>query len=301
MSKVYLKMKLANLFRPKMVSLTLPSSYWYLQNLDIQSLEKAVDWFNIVRYDMHGSWDIENRWTGPYANSHTNMTEIQDALDLLWRSNISPKKVTFGMAFYARSFTLANPACNGVACRVVSGGNAGKCSTTTGVLLHAEIADEVRTRGLTSTLHREAAVKSWGDQWVTFDDAATWRLKANIIRGQCIPGVMVWATSQDDKDGTNIKALTSAVGRKQMDLPNFNPNPEPILNLPQPAKLCRCYRDCPAGFKIMLRDGYGGEIMGNGENCYEGDFSKLCYPENQDMPKCGWRGHSNSGNCSPGC
>ena len=306
MKLMNVRMKLANIFRPKLVSLTLPASYWYLQHFDIVELEKAVDWFNIMSYDMHGSWDIENKWTGPYANSHSNMTEIQDALDLLWRNNISPKKVTFGMAFYARSFTLENPACNTLGCRVSSGGNAGKCSGTTGVLLHPEIADEVRTRGLTPTLHREAAVKSvsWGDQWVTFDDAATWRLKANIIRGQCIPGVMVWAMSQDDKDGTNIKALTSAVGRKQMNLPNFNPNPDPMLNLPQPAKLCRwsgCYRECPAGFKVMLRDGYGGELMGSGEHCVDGGFSKLCCPEDQDMPKCSWRGHRNSGNCQPGC
>lgn len=130
MEWLYLRMKFV---RGKRISLTLPASYWYLQHFDIASLEPLVDWFNIMSYDMHGSWDIKNRWTGPYANSHTNMTEIQDALDLLWRNNISPSKVTFGMAFYARSFTLESESCKTFRCRVVSGGNAGKCSKTTGV------------------------------------------------------------------------------------------------------------------------------------------------------------------------
>lgn len=300
-----LKGQLKRGMKPKHISLTLPASYWYLQHFDIVNLNNLVDWFNVMTYDMHGSWDLKNKWTGPYANSHTNMTEIQDALDLLWRNKISPKKVTFGMAFYARSFTLENQACKTPGCRIVSGGNAGRCSGTTGVLLHPEIADEVRTRGLVPTLYRDAAVQvvSWGDQWVAFDDAATWRLKANIIRSQCIQGVMVWAMSQDDEAGTNIKALTSAVGRKQMDPPDFSPITEPVaVTAPQP-RLCRwsgCYASCPDGFKTVQRFDHG-EVMLNTEWCIEGGMSVLCCPADQELPTCSWRGHKNSGKCEAGC
>ncbi|KAK4233286.1 glycosylhydrolase family 18-9 [Achaetomium macrosporum] len=293
-------------FRRRFVSLTLPASYWYLQHFDIVGLEPLVDWFNIMTYDMHGSWDLTNKWTGPFANSHTNMTEIQDALDLLWRNDISPRKVTFGMAFYSRSFTLQDPACNEPGCRVSSGGNAGRCSGTTGVLLHPEIADEIRTRGLTPTLYRGAAVKtvSWGDQWVSFDDVVTWRLKANIIRSQCIPGVMVWAMSQDDEEGTNIKALTAALDRKQMPEPNFSKpnNTQPVADL-APPRLCRwsgCYADCPPGFKTVQRFGHE-EVMLTEENCMDQGMSRLCCPADQPLPSCGWNGHSNSGKCTPGC
>lgn len=45
----------------KGVSLTLPSSYWYLKNFDIVKLEEHVDWFNVMSYDIHGSWDIDNK------------------------------------------------------------------------------------------------------------------------------------------------------------------------------------------------------------------------------------------------
>lgn len=33
------------------LSITLPSSYWYMQHFDIVKLEKYVDWFNIMTYD----------------------------------------------------------------------------------------------------------------------------------------------------------------------------------------------------------------------------------------------------------
>jgi GH18 family chitinase len=65
------------------LSITSPASYWYLQHFDIKTLVKDVDWFNIMSYDLHGTWDRGNKWTGAFLGAHTNMTEVQDAMDLL--------------------------------------------------------------------------------------------------------------------------------------------------------------------------------------------------------------------------
>ncbi|GAB0144161.1 hypothetical protein EsHS_00004646 [Epichloe bromicola] len=75
----------------------------------------------------------------PRANSHANLTEIQVALDLLWRNKMDSDKVTVGMAYYSRSFTLADPGCHapGRGCRVNFAGNPGQCSGVTGVLCEA--------------------------------------------------------------------------------------------------------------------------------------------------------------------
>lgn len=289
----------------KGLSLTLPSSYWYLRHFDIKKLERSVDWFNIMSYDIHGSWDIDNDFTGPWVNSHTNLTEIQLALDLLWRNDIDPDKVVLGMSFYSRSFALADPGCSEPGCVVVSGGNAGDCSGTTGVLLHAEIQDLIKENHLSPKLYHDAAYKAvtWGDQWVSFDDLATWRLKSSVFRSQCISGIMVWAASQDDKAGTNIKALVSSVGRKVMDAPEFvekAPQADPVLQ--GPAKSCTwaaCGQDCPSGFKLIWRDSHREQIFG--ASCSVGGTSKWCCPAGQDLPTCEWRGHKNSGRCKAGC
>ncbi|KAL2204347.1 glycoside hydrolase, partial [Sarocladium strictum] len=183
----------------KMTSMAIPASYRYLQYFDIKALEDTVDWFNFMSYDMHGSWDINNEWAGPWANSHTNMTEIQQGLDLLWRNDINPAKVTMGMSYYGRTFTLTNPeVCNssGLGCRVSSAGNPGRCSWIAGILLHPEIVEIVKERGLSPQLHEDAAVKTvlWdSNQWTSFDDVETWRLKADVARSQCIDGFAVWA------------------------------------------------------------------------------------------------------------
>ncbi|KAG8408670.1 hypothetical protein J3459_010858 [Metarhizium acridum] len=289
------------------VSMALPASYWYLQHFNVVKLEEHVDWFNLMTYDMHGAWDIDNKWTGPWANSHTNLTEIQLGLDLLWRNDISPSKVTMGMSYYARTFTLTDPGCNKPGCRVSSPGDAGKCSGTAGVLLHPEIQEIISKNNLKPVLDREAAVKtvSWGNQWTSFDDVATWRLKANKLRGQCITGFMVWAISQDDEFGTNAKALAAVLGRKKLEFPNFAVRAKVEDSPDLESKTCRwtsCYEGCPSGFKEVQRDGHK-EIMLDTTPCFgKGHgFSRLCCPTSFKSPTCTWRGHRNTGKCKPGC
>ena len=49
-----------------------------------------------MTYDIHGKWDQDNIWTGPFLKGHTNVTEIDNGLDLLWRNGIQPEKVVMG-------------------------------------------------------------------------------------------------------------------------------------------------------------------------------------------------------------
>lgn len=58
------------------VTVTLPTSYWYLQHFDLKAMLDHVDWFNLMAYDLHGIWDKESKFVGPYIAPHTNITEI---------------------------------------------------------------------------------------------------------------------------------------------------------------------------------------------------------------------------------
>lgn len=70
-----------------------PSSYWYMRNFDIVSIDPIVDWFNVMTYDLHGTWDATDPYIGALALAHTNLTEINDTMDLLWRNNINPARI----------------------------------------------------------------------------------------------------------------------------------------------------------------------------------------------------------------
>ncbi|KAK8135001.1 hypothetical protein PG984_007013 [Apiospora sp. TS-2023a] len=117
----------------RLVSLTLPASYWYLQHFGIKNLEKHVDWFNMMSYDVHGSWDIDSKSMPSVANSHSNMTELQEALDLLWRNDVDPKKVTFGSLGVGCNIKHQTACCTNVAATAAYGeckwvGTASSCN-----------------------------------------------------------------------------------------------------------------------------------------------------------------------------
>lgn len=304
------------------ISITLPVSFWYLQNFDIVELEKWVDFFNVMSYDLHGSWDKGNKWVGALLNSHTNMTEISEYLDLLWRNEISPEKVTLGLAFYSRTFLAADSACTQAGCMFDAVGEAGPCSNDDigGTLTNAELTDQIRQAGVIPTLDEDAMVKVAviGRKWITYDDEDTFKLKTDAARKLCLGGVMVWAVSQDystkktaqvaaaveRKRATSsglfdslysaqlqsatlyksLKAMVDKLGSIDFD----QPSPNIIRNQ---CYWANCGIGCGNGYKSVPRldrDSHKNEVMQDGSYCQGGTLRKFCCPDSKTIPRCGW-------------
>ncbi|KIH92205.1 hypothetical protein SPBR_02226 [Sporothrix brasiliensis 5110] len=289
------------------LSVTLPSSYWYLQHFDLPRLQPWVDWFNVLEYDLHGTWDIGNQWTGAFLNAHTNLTEIRGSFDLLWRNNVDPAKINLGLAMYGRSTTVASAACTAPGCPYLSGGDPGQCSEQTGILLNSEIESIIAANGLAPTLYADAAVKtiSWGaNQWVSFDDADTWKIKGDYAKSVCLGGVMVWAISHDDIRGTYAKQLAGALGRTVFIDPATNVTAV-VTNGFSQVDTCQwsnCGAGCPTGFAEvpLSTDPLGGSLT-DGTGCFGGSVHTFCCPKTAPLPVCALRGFQDSGVCNPGC
>lgn len=78
-------------------------------------------------------------------------------MDLLWRNDIDPNKVTMGIGFYGRSFTLSDPSCDTAGCPFSAGGNPGPCSASAGTLMYSEIQD-ILSLGAKTTKDQDAAI-----------------------------------------------------------------------------------------------------------------------------------------------
>ncbi|GKT64295.1 chitinase [Colletotrichum tofieldiae] len=203
------------------VSLTLPASYWYLRGFDIVNLEPHIDFFNVMTYDIHGTWDSTVRSMGPYAFAHTNLTEIDLGLELLWRNNINPERVNMGLGFYGRSFTMKDPSCMAAGCEFTEGARGGECTGTPGVLSAAEIVKILKRDDARMTLDEAAAVQivTWdSDQWVSWDDQTTLKMKQDFANRRCLGGTMVWAIDLDD--GTLIGELGANLNRPKAQVYN---------------------------------------------------------------------------------
>ncbi|EXK25265.1 hypothetical protein FOMG_18061 [Fusarium oxysporum f. sp. melonis 26406] len=288
------------------LSVTLPTSYWYLQHFDLKNIEPSVDWFNVMSYDLHGAWDIGNKWTGAFVGAHTNLTEIKSSLDLLWRNDVTPSKVVLGLSFYGRAVTLADPSCSEPGCPYLSAGDAGECSNEAGILFNNEISDLISEKKLRPKLYKDAAVKTiqWNDdQWVSYDDKDTWKLKANFLKSQCLSGVLVWAVDYDDSKHSYSKGLAAALGIK-VDLKSDNDAPIKLPDKKDTSKdfcyFTNCGQTCPRGYTEIIRGDEDSQLMLDSSECDTGTQT-LCCPKSSKVPKCRWRGHHDSGHCTIGC
>ncbi|KAF1849934.1 glycoside hydrolase family 18 protein [Cucurbitaria berberidis CBS 394.84] len=272
------------------LTITIPSSFWYMQNFDIVAISKVIDWFNVMSYDLHGTWDSTNPYIGPIVGAHTNLTEIDLTMDLLWRNNIDPDKIVLGVGFYGRSFTLTNPSCAGPGCGFSGGGKPGKCSASAGTLMFSEIQDVIKA-GAKVTLDKAAAVQIVTydtNQWVSYDDDVTFKLKVEYGNSKCLGGLMVWAASTDDSVGSAIQSLNKATGRAVSSL-------AVRANLPSSIGTCvwgECGKSCDSGLSpAAIGSGRGGSYAGIRSGCDSGVTRPYCCP-NSNKPTCRWVGEA---------
>ncbi|KAJ6031531.1 hypothetical protein N7540_002263 [Penicillium herquei] len=157
------------------LTITLPSSYWYLQHFDIVEMANSVDWFNMMTYDL----------------------------------------LTMGLGFYGRSFTLNDTSCVTAGCPFSAVGNDGECTDSAGTLSFSEIEAILKdeTRGATQTYDETAAVQIVTfdeNQWVSYDNWESFQAKLDYANSHCIGGTMVWAVSLDVDGTATIDGLTGA-------------------------------------------------------------------------------------------
>ncbi|KAI3336893.1 carbohydrate-binding module family 18 [Xylariaceae sp. AK1471] len=197
------------------LSFTAPSSYWYMRWFNIGKLTAAADWVNLLTYDLHGSWDSPEDQIGSFVYAHTNLTEITDAFDLLWRNDVPANKVNLGIGFYGRTFTLVDKSCTSPGCPFSAAGNQGPCSQQPGILSYKEIED-IRNQYNLKTVDDTVAQVNYftydQDQWVSYDDVSTLKAKIDYANKNGLLGTFIWAVDLDDDHHSALAAVLDSVG-----------------------------------------------------------------------------------------
>lgn len=182
-----------------LITIAAPASYWYLKNFAIGEMSKYIDFINIMTYDIHGTWDADIASLGPFVRSHTNIKEIDLALELFLKDGVPPEKLVLGLAYYGRSFQLKNPSCSKIGCEFVGPARAGRCTNSPGTLAWFEINEIKASSGSQSILDSDSMSKILffdNDQWVAYDDEDTLLLRQEYAGKNCMLGTMIWSIDQ---------------------------------------------------------------------------------------------------------
>ncbi|KAI0108999.1 carbohydrate-binding module family 18 [Nemania sp. FL0031] len=278
------------------VSFTAPTSYWYLRWFDLKAVD-YVDWVNVMSYDLHGTWDSTNP-IGNHIYAHTNLTEIKNALDLFWRNDVPANKLNFGFGFYGRSFQLSDPTCSTPGCQFKGGAAPGACSQNSGTLTYREIMDVVKNNKLKPYYDKENAVKyvTWNqDQWVSYDDAETFKQKIDFANDLGLGGMLIWAIDQDTDDLEALKGLVGSSNLKLFQKQAQDADYWEGVSVPD-CYVTDCGGTCNAGF-VKITNQPCGSAKPITRHSSKKD-SQLCCPLDGAPSKddCTWRGSAPSCN-----
>jgi chitinase len=263
------------------------------------------------------TWDSDNP-IGNQILGHTNLTEIDMALDLLWRNDVSPSKIVLGTGFYGRSFRLENPTCWTPGCKFSGPGEKGECTATEGFLSYKEVKDILAKTKAKPKLDKEAAVQylTYGqNSWISYDDPSTIQLKVDFANKRGLKGLMTWAIDIDDEKGDLIRALTGKEMQEGDDVLQFMTDDGPSIAHGTAdgtkCKISECGKDgeppkCDTGYTMVGR----ANTDINGKNrCNtkkSAEARKICCPSfaGPQENDCRWDwSHSNAAktDCSAKC
>ena len=120
-----------------------------------------------------------------------------------------------GFGFYGRSFELTDPSCSKPGCPFSGGARAGPCSDTSGILMYYEIQAILSQKPDLKPVHDEKSAVNYlvfdKNQWVSYDDAKTFKQKLDWANDIGIGGSLVWAADTDDD---KYSAMSGLLGKK---------------------------------------------------------------------------------------
>ena len=99
------------------------------------AMAQHIDWFNIMSYDIHGSWDST-------AGANADLEYIQNTMNYIYNLGVPRNKVVMGLAAYGRSMTLSSTSCITDGCSISGAGLTG-CHGEAGKLYDQKLVIKV--------------------------------------------------------------------------------------------------------------------------------------------------------------
>jgi len=175
---------------------------------DFPGLARSVDWFNVMSYDLHGTWESE---TGHHSPLYPDPSEIGDELHLnvdwvtayMVSQGMPKDKLVLGIPTYGRSFTLTDASNHGLGAPATKGVK-GRYTGEAGFLSYYEICDMIKAGAQVYDIEgQHAKYLVHNNQWVGYENVDTVKAKACYAKQHDFGGVMFWALPLDDFGGSS--------------------------------------------------------------------------------------------------
>lgn len=170
---------------------------------DMVELIKYVDWVSVMTYDYHTHYDGRTGHIAPLLT--VDGINVDTTIKHLIKVGALAKKIILGVPMYGRSYTLRDLEKHDLNALVTGPGEEGLFTKHRGRLGYFEICQRTQRDGFTvvkDTLKKGVGTYAFhNDQWVSFDDVETVRIKAKYVKEMNLGGVMIKSLDLDDFKG----------------------------------------------------------------------------------------------------
>jgi len=203
-----------------LVTIAAPAGWDKYEKVDLKRMCDALDFVNIMTYDMSGAFDTATNHQGPIIepdpNNEGRRYSIDDAMEAHLDAGCDSKKIIMGIPFYARQFDRVEGCDDNVELpglrRNFTGPDVQTCVTSP--IDCVPPYKEIITRQI-DTYYDDVAQSAYsiekntavGCKLYSYDTPESIDRKGEYAREKGLGGYMYWAIGQDTSDNVLLQAL----------------------------------------------------------------------------------------------
>jgi len=198
------------------ISVASPAGYEKVESFNLAGLEPLVDFFNVMTYDFHGSWEST---TGHQAAMQADPDgyDVTTAIGLYLDAGVPPSKLVLGVPLYTRAWSGAAEGQDGGYKEPAAGPAPGSFWDSPGMYDYKDLLVRLQAPNSSWTLfwddNAQAAYvyDSAGSVFSSFETPGTVSLKSEWALARGLGGMMFWDLSNDSTGGQ--ESLVSAAAK----------------------------------------------------------------------------------------
>jgi chitinase len=191
--------------RRYLLTIATPAGPIAMRNFELDSLASILDFMNVMTYDFHTGGRVThfNAPLGSAENDPTPSLNVRSTVDFYLAAGVPRQKLVVGVPFYGYGYGGVINANNGLFQTMDrnSGSAPSAIPPWVGSVRFHQIPQALR-EGFTRYWEPGAGVPWLYNPnlrtWITYDDAESLGLKADLVRERALGGVMIWELSGDD-------------------------------------------------------------------------------------------------------
>ncbi|WP_068777347.1 glycoside hydrolase family 18 protein [Paenibacillus sp. FJAT-26967] len=173
---------------------------WYFKNVEVETVQKYVDYINLMSYDLTGKWsDTTGYNSNLYADAdNKSVTSVDKIISMYLEHHIDPQKILLGVPAYSYGW------------KDVKSEGDGSFSPGTPIeinkvdLSYKALEEDYFDKNNFKRYYDEQAKAAYlfdGETFISYEDKEALKEKIAYIKAKNLGGAMVWEYSQDSEDG----------------------------------------------------------------------------------------------------